>query len=187
MFFFRKIKKVFYCLCFSTKDSGKFGKKNVEKTRNFSEIFPGGHFRTFSGNFRGIFLFPIRKTVQISRNFLQKSAKFVENAKKTSKKTLFPHCRCGGPKITLRENVHFMTIFLHIFFLKNFREFKKLKTEKKKWKKSWPILRFPLYAPCCAGGGQFSLRFSGFRTSTKHSVKLRLVDQNAVLLYRVWN
>ena len=63
MFFFRKIKKVFLCLCFSPKDSGKTGEKNVEKNRNFPEIFPPGHFRDFSGIFGGIFLFPSRKTV----------------------------------------------------------------------------------------------------------------------------
>ena len=100
MFFFRKIKKVFSCLCFPLKDSGKSGGKNVEKNRNFSEIFPAGHFRTFSGNFRGIFLFPIRKTVQIFRNFLQKSPKIDKNTKKMSKKTLFPLCGCASPKIT---------------------------------------------------------------------------------------
>ena len=50
--------------------------------------------------------------------------------------------------------------------------------QKKKWKKKWHNFHLPLYAPCRAGGGQFSLRFfhaeTPYQIGSKISTKWRV-------------
>lgn len=189
--FFREKKVWFFCFCFSTLNLLKIGKIFWRKMCKFPEISPKFSRRDIFGDFRGfsgVFsCFPAGKRCEFSGFFCKKVRKCPKMQKKRLQSETPIFAGALIPKlhdVKTSTQIYFFAVF---FFLKIWVLLRTWKQKKKNEKKSWPRSKIPLYAPCCAGGGQFSLRFSGFRTSTEKAVKFRLVDQNAVLLYRVWN
>ncbi len=189
--FFREKKVWFSCLCFSPLNLLKIGENFFGKMRKFPEISPKFPRRDIFGIFRGfsgVFCcFPAGKRCEFSGFFCKKVRKWSKMQKKRLQSETSIFAGALIPKlhsVKTSTQIHFFAIN---FFFEIWVLLRTWKREKKNAKKSWPSNKLPLYAPCCAGGGQFSLRFSGFKTSTKQAVKCRLVNQNAVLLYRVWN